>query len=1431
MENSLPPKKEKLALLSDTSRQQTEYRPFNQLWVNSCYQQTLLPNAPWHKLEEEISHSLAQKVEKQFNQPQRKEMLLEVLGKHFVDKYLSHVQRNPEMLEPIHISAKEKNRLKIDAQNWLNSQMYKAVKETGHGYLLTGIGPGEPPPTGSYADFLQETFNIFTVGIDRELYLQEKKILKSSGFEIITSKKVGDPDIYKVPAPSRMKEITTADYGASKGVSLPPAGHNVKARTEQIDPPPLWGPQSDTIGAAVVSLLQRDPRKFEVVANHLHGRQLPGSLRAYMWADILFKAERKKNREVFVEKLVRERFGIAVTRGLTELRINKPTQSPINGLIQNAVVETYSKTTSMVPYKHMLHLKETVRALNVLYVYDRSYEPYLIYWLFPIQLAFRNKEAMADDKGEHVLELAMYLDMLNCNCFPTWPHVFAMAEQVMMRLQSDDPQLYDHLKRIAPINALVNPKEFLLQLLHQEREKAEALLQMMSTNTPRAPSSSTQFLADPTIFLRRWIGEGFVSVLDTPGVMYIWDQLFMQNWSQSAIINVCLSLMELLRHQFMEAYDYITMKEVFLMEPCKLYTVDFQMAWIHVENGKDLIDINTQFNRQRPISASSPMSEGLTDRESPDIGILKPCGIKNMRTSLTIPSSSLLKESWLADLHPQDLRLNVTVYFGSVKLRSRLSYSLSVITAKSKDSYGSLLLDIEFPEERHIYDMLDISQFDVERELGAYPYAIFKLEHLKTTSGRKSGPVSLGWCRLPLYRQSSHRDSQGFSLQEGDVTVALHPGDTPESFISAQPQTPSREDRVEGSLLGYSCTFSAYVFDPNNEPTSRKVKPFEPEPELPPLVPPLDTRSNKPAAAKVPTARKETTPPPAPAAAKVAPLPEPSGDPWVPSKPGAAKSDPKPTTNRDPFVLFIDSVRHLPDSATIVKVTGRILRAGNVTNLQDILAVPNLDSPCRSPTFNFNMVINQNGQVADPELLLFLRVSTYDLESKKVAMVGSALVRVFNPGKKKGEGLLNVGGHQLRLYSGMPATKEGLSQISPTDLDKNPVVPGCSLLIRLLPYKENPVPAPSYSSGYYKSESCKPTVSESRLFATYQSENRTSLRTEKDMIIRLQQFENNTNTGGSDIQLKNWLLEKLDIKKHQGVTELASNLALNQCIRYRVKIGLKIDIKSAYGLPDGCYVHCFARIIPGRQAKYMTPTEEGYGKEEKFITTKLVPTSHLTAPIWEEEPKELHPFCDSNTCLIVQLIGFKVLYKPQPDHKAAGTVHKTDGTALEITDRELIGWAVLPLFDVDAVISGSHIAPILTKSLNEQLLEDLSNRSVVQALSKTVWNNSTKIPGASIKVNVWDAHFNFSELPEPQVHRPLLDIVGNSEQYLQTVKAAAGSKTHQEYLLDMLDEKTKKQGVQGPTFKKEMTFFTESMTRKYNELMVDYCLKNGLAPL
>ena len=49
------------------------------------------------------------------------------------------------------------------------------------------------------------------------------------------------------------------------------------------------------------------------------------------------------------------------------------------------------------------------------------------------------------------------------------------------------------------------------------------------------------------------------------------------------------------------------------------------------------------------------------------------------------------------------------------------------------------------------------------------------------------------------------------------------------------------------------------------------------------------------------------------------------------------------------------------------------------------------------------------------------------------------------------DGLLRVGGHQVPLRSGMPNVKLGIANLKHTDLDNMPAIPGCSILIRILP--------------------------------------------------------------------------------------------------------------------------------------------------------------------------------------------------------------------------------------------------------------------------------------------------------------------------------------------------------------------------------------------
>lgn len=98
------------------------------------------------------------------------------------------------------------------------------------------------------------------------------------------------------------------------------------------------------------------------------------------------------------------------------------------------------------------------------------------------------------------------------------------------------------------------------------------------------------------------------------------------------------------------------------------------------------------------------------------------------------------QEQWLASVEASCLQVHVHAYFGSVKLRSRLSMGKAVTTSISKDNYGNTIYEVHFYEDKFVFDKLDISELDVERELGAFPYAIVRVEY------RKPGPEALSEC-------------------------------------------------------------------------------------------------------------------------------------------------------------------------------------------------------------------------------------------------------------------------------------------------------------------------------------------------------------------------------------------------------------------------------------------------------------------------------------------------------------------------------------------------------------------------------------------------------------------------------------------------------------------------------------------------------------
>lgn len=153
--------------------------------------------------------------------------------------------------------------------------------------------------------------------------------------------------------------------------------------------------QSDTLGKAVATLLKKHPSQLARICEQLQGRQLPCSLRHQIWS---MRLQRKNVDSIHsFEDLENEfkeistQFEVSLSWGLKELGVSSAVHSPIAGVIKHAVIEAYK-------YRPGLHselvsemdIKQAVDVLNVLYVYNRMYEPQYALLVYPLILTFQN---------------------------------------------------------------------------------------------------------------------------------------------------------------------------------------------------------------------------------------------------------------------------------------------------------------------------------------------------------------------------------------------------------------------------------------------------------------------------------------------------------------------------------------------------------------------------------------------------------------------------------------------------------------------------------------------------------------------------------------------------------------------------------------------------------------------------------------------------------------------------------------------------------------------------------------------------------------------------------------------------------------------------------------------------------------------------------
>ncbi|CAG0881566.1 unnamed protein product [Cyprideis torosa] len=611
---------------------------------------------------------------------------------------------------------------------------------------------------------------------------------------------------------------------------------------------------------------------------------------------------------------------------------------------------------------------------------------------------------------------------------------------------------------------------------------------------------------------------------------------------------------------------------------------------------------------------------------------------------------------------------------------------------------------------------------------------------------------------------------------------------------------------------------------PPTPPPPREPTPPPPKPPTPPPKPPT------------PPPREPTPPPPKPET-------PPPDHAWVKyNRSKVERGLPEATAIFKTFDFYIDGVRFLPENIKLCKVTGRFfnMNLGKGQELQaPISAYPQVSSPGMTPKMEFRTSINKDGVIINPDVTCLLRLYGYEITTNRVVAMGSALIGIFNTNLPKP--LLKVGGHQIRVHEGLPNPDGGIENLMDDDLDENPVIPGLTVLVRLLPSGGKEEPAPNYESGYYNSEPSDPTGSEDNLYDYYMS--LPAYKTDVKACCHEIQKARKEKVIEDDAQLEKWIENTLDQKK-EGAKP--SNIDLVHFVTYDKKFGVAVLVEQAFSLAmyhDHRFTRAFVQILTSSEIKgFLGKSSE----KTRFITEQIDINSPMRAPKWLDNPKILKPKYDEKAVLLIRLYGIPVTFKGR-----TGVAHR-EGKSFDIKLEMTMGWVVAPVFENKCVRQHSYTAPLLKGSVPEDVLLKFSQAApggMAAVYAEVLKSGKVKTheTGASIDFSVWDGRFSANESAGVSVRQwsETFDaddgapFASNSELISEpksVMEKAAKARTpgslsklepFHTLILEHADQREKDQGPHGESYEKQKAIFEKECLKEFDKAFLLALQKSG----
>ena len=228
-------------------------------------------------------------------------------------------------------------------------------------------------------------------------------------------------------------------------------------------------------------------------------------------------------------------------------------------------------------------------------------------WLVPLLDTFGSNLLTDAEDESFQWSLGLKLMTVGKKCRLRKEEIFSLVDEVYIELEEEDPEYHQHLALLSQDVHRVHEKDFDLEMIVLNDDHCRKIIKTIKkTEGYVSDQLKSTFSDSGKIYVRQWVQHGFVTVLNKECLLYVWDSLFLTDWSRRTLKIVVTAMMVLLRFWMFRGRSYRGMRNTLLREPFNIFLLDLKKAVLHLSNGGKLSECPQSTNWQVKVVPRKP---------------------------------------------------------------------------------------------------------------------------------------------------------------------------------------------------------------------------------------------------------------------------------------------------------------------------------------------------------------------------------------------------------------------------------------------------------------------------------------------------------------------------------------------------------------------------------------------------------------------------------------------------------------------------------------------------------------------------------------------------------------------------------------------------------------------------------------------------------